>query len=311
VPKKPIDLTGRKFGILTVIHCDLPPRKRILAKCECGKEIKTSSYDLLNGRTSSCGGTLCSTRAQNLIGKTFGFLTVKKIALSKNDRGEVLWLCDCICGNITEVKSYYLTKGLVKSCGCKKEELKAEKFRKPTKDVALTTLYTRYKNGAKNRKLSFEIGKDDFEKIILKPCFYCGLTKSNLLKMQTVFEYREFEYNGIDRVDNLVGYTMDNCVPCCKICNLAKRNLSVEQYFSWINSLVEFRSNMKSSYEVESEIDGTVYKGYYEVSSGKYKTIKVSYCGKIITTALRYSDSAQLAEALLRELVLKSLGYGK
>jgi len=35
-------------------------------------------------------------------------------------------------------------------------------------------------------------------------------------------------YNGIDRVNNTLGYTEENSVPCCKTCNLAKRTLTLE-----------------------------------------------------------------------------------
>jgi hypothetical protein len=54
MPKKPTVVSGI-YGKLTVIHCNLPPRKRILVRCECSKEFATSSYDLLSGRSTSCG----------------------------------------------------------------------------------------------------------------------------------------------------------------------------------------------------------------------------------------------------------------
>ena len=38
------------------------------------------------------------------------------------------------------------------------------------------------------------------------------------------YGHGEFVYNGIDRVDNSVGYTIDNCVSCCGMCNFMKRS---------------------------------------------------------------------------------------
>ena len=38
------------------------------------------------------------------------------------------------------------------------------------------------------------------------------------------------ECNGIDRVDNNIGYTEENTVPCCEFCNRAKLN-NTEEYF--------------------------------------------------------------------------------
>lgn len=72
MPKRPTEVSGR-FGKLEVIHCNLPPRNRVLVRCDCGKEFATRSYDLLNGRTASCGSSECSTRAYHLHGQRFGY----------------------------------------------------------------------------------------------------------------------------------------------------------------------------------------------------------------------------------------------
>jgi hypothetical protein len=45
---------------------------------------------------------------------------------------------------------------------------------------------------------------------ILMPCYYCNI------------EANDTQYNGIDRFDNSIGYTMDNTVTACKLCNLTK-----------------------------------------------------------------------------------------
>ena len=55
---KCIDLTGRKFGKLTVIERAENSRNgksRWLCKCECGNEKTTSGETLRSGKTSSCG----------------------------------------------------------------------------------------------------------------------------------------------------------------------------------------------------------------------------------------------------------------
>jgi len=56
-------------------------------------------------------------KACNLTGKSFGRL----VALNKTDRrsgSHVVWLCRCICGNLTEVRSTDLKIGTTRSCGC-------------------------------------------------------------------------------------------------------------------------------------------------------------------------------------------------
>ena len=41
-------------------------------------------------------------------------------------------------------------------------------------------------------------------------------------------------WNGIDRIDSSKDYTLDNCNPCCQICNIAKRNMPLEKFQLWI-----------------------------------------------------------------------------
>ena len=45
--------------------------------------------------------------------------------------------------------------------------------------------------------------------------------------------------NGIDRIDNNIGYTNENSVPCCKTCNFAKNILSESQFYLWIKKIYE------------------------------------------------------------------------
>jgi 5-methylcytosine-specific restriction endonuclease McrA len=71
----------------------------------------------------------------------------------------------------------------------------------------------------------------------LAPCHYCGLppyTVSHRKKDQA------FVYTGIDRVDNEKGYTPDNVVPCCGVCNFMKGKLGLEQFLAQIKRIHTF-----------------------------------------------------------------------
>ncbi len=58
----------------------------------------------------------------NLLGHTFGRLTViKDEGVDKN--GKSIWLCQCICGNLTRSTTGTLNSGLSKSCGCLQKEI--------------------------------------------------------------------------------------------------------------------------------------------------------------------------------------------
>lgn len=52
-----IDITGNKYGRLTVIRENGKNGKNIiwLCKCDCGKEVSVIAYNLKNGHTRSCG----------------------------------------------------------------------------------------------------------------------------------------------------------------------------------------------------------------------------------------------------------------
>lgn len=43
-----------------------------------------------------------------------------------------------------------------------------------------------------------------------------------------------FVYSGLDRVDSKRGYTLNNVVPACIICNRAKTDLTREEWVAWI-----------------------------------------------------------------------------
>ncbi len=53
-----------------------------------------------------------------MIGKRFGRLLVVE-ETNKRRRREIMWICKCDCGNITQpIAGYYLRSGKTKSCGC-------------------------------------------------------------------------------------------------------------------------------------------------------------------------------------------------
>jgi len=69
--------------------------------------------------------------------------------------------------------------------------------------------YKDYILSAKNRNYTFGLEFNDFKTIVLSECYYCQYSK-------------EEEVNGIDRLNNTIGYEKDNCVPCCEMCNMMK-----------------------------------------------------------------------------------------
>lgn len=44
---------------------------------------------------------------------------------------------------------------------------------------------------------------------------------------------------GVDRVDSSKGYTIDNVVPCCDICNRMKLDKDITEFFDTIKRIYE------------------------------------------------------------------------
>jgi hypothetical protein len=82
---------------------------------------------------------------------------------------------------------------------------------------------------------------EEFQKIVSQPCTYCaGLPKTRGDRD------KNFKYNGIDRKDSKMGYTLVNSVPCCQECNFIKGNrLTPAEMLVVGKALSEFRRRGK------------------------------------------------------------------
>ena len=116
---KAVDLTGKKFGKLTVLYKSGSngPGTVWRCKCECGNVVDVQGYRLTQGNRRSCGCNWHTTKAEDLTGKRFGQLTVIRRAENQNG-AHASWVCKCICGNECTVTSDHLKSGNTVSCGC-------------------------------------------------------------------------------------------------------------------------------------------------------------------------------------------------
>ena len=166
--------------------------------------------------------------AKNLIGQRFGKLEVVS-EYGRNHKRAITWLCLCDCGNSVVRIGSTLIAGKSTSCGCNLYTVDAIKkrsiaLRKPT--APLNKAFRACMQGARVRGLDFQIEIDVFESLTKAPCFYCGEAPSQL--KSSAFD--SYLANGIDRLDNNIGYSLDNCVSCCWNCNTMKRCMSVRDF---------------------------------------------------------------------------------
>lgn len=142
--------------------------------------------------------------------------------------------CLCKCGNVAQVSVSRLASGKAKSCGCLSQAVLQSDISK--REAGIRAVLRVYNYSAKERGLDFSLDRETFERLTTSNCVYCGVEP---LQFQTRFS--EFKYNGIDRVDNTKGYVLENCIPCCKVCNRMKDVLSVEDFKTHINKIITFK----------------------------------------------------------------------
>jgi len=123
-----IDITGERYGRLVAIRPDTSTGKRLwLFKCDCGTERLMPAGRIRSGVTSSCGclrrETTAKSRRRDLLGKSFGRLTVTRKLAERTAHGCVQWECKCECGSVTKATTNSLNRKSKQSCGCLRREL--------------------------------------------------------------------------------------------------------------------------------------------------------------------------------------------
>jgi ribosomal protein S27E len=172
-------------------------------------------------------------KIKTLEGKRFR----KLLVVSRYREGSTTFYnCQCDCGKTTIVTHSNLKSGSTKSCGCLIPETRGGE-RKPLEDVIVKSILGAYKRNAKNRNYIWALEHKHFLSLIKGNCYYCGISPNHKVAWHYKYEKESLPFNGIDRVDNSIGYTTENCVSCCRTCNNAKNNLTIEEFKNWSERL--------------------------------------------------------------------------
>jgi hypothetical protein len=180
-----------------------------------------------------------------LQGMRFEKLTVVSRAGTTNS-GKTKWKCRCDCGKETISQTRHLLEGRRISCGCLK--LDKSRFRQPTQSQVLKNILRNYKNGAKARNYEFSLSNDEFSSLIFGACHYCGNPGHGNQSISYSCNNQKTKvsvaHNGIDRMDNNLGYIKDNCVTCCEICNRSKMRMGFIEFIEYLDRIVTYRINL-------------------------------------------------------------------
>jgi hypothetical protein len=179
-------------------------------------------------------------KREKLEGNRYGRLVVLSYEYD-DDRRRPYYKCLCDCGNEKIIQGHSLKSNKTKSCGC----LRLEIISKSSGEASFNALYSHYKWAAKDRGYSFNLSKDKFKELTSSNCFYCGEEPSKPFSNSM---YRTPYYcNGVDRINNTIGYEENNVVACCEQCNKSKRMMSSEDFISWIKKVYEHQVNYARS----------------------------------------------------------------
>lgn len=102
--------------------------------------------------------------------------------------------------------------------------------------------YMSLKSNAKSRGIAVDIDLNQFIAIASQNCKWCGEPPS--IKTAPKEWQQDIMLNGIDRVFNTEGYTIENSVSCCYNCNRAKSDLPLDVWFYWISNLINKNSDL-------------------------------------------------------------------
>lgn len=157
-------------------------------------------------------------RKINLVGKSFGRLTVTEPAPNKNKR--VAWLCKCECGNTKTILAGLLMVGHTKSCGCLHKEIATNNIRKQHGSGVDNP---NYKHGARAAKhAEYNIWKsmnqrcnnpnyDRFKDYGGRGITVCSEWTNSYESFIADMGPRPSPKYSVERIDNNKGYSPDNC----------------------------------------------------------------------------------------------------
>ncbi len=180
------------------------------------------------------------------VGQYFGKLEIKEILPSTGSGSHVKLRCLChYCNNEKVMAATNIKKR--NSCGCQQRSSvewksagpKTKPWQLPKGESARRNLENQYKRGAEKRNLEYNLKTEDFNKIVTGECVYCGDSLTNTKKGQGKTS-GDYHYTGIDRVDSSKGYTLENSVPCCWMCNNMKHTTCKEEFLSHIEKIYKF-----------------------------------------------------------------------
>ena len=178
-------------------------------------------------------------------GTKYGMLTVVGfVGMSSDKKKQRLIKCICDCGNEKVLVKSKLVQGEIRSCGCLlAESVRVRSTKRSLSEAASFNHYNAYRHGADSRGHEFKISIEEFILCTSGNCVYCGVDPEEFqTRRRDKVVMSGYAANGVDRVDNSIGYIVGNIVPCCSACNKGKGKMSRENFIKMCKAVAAHNS---------------------------------------------------------------------
>lgn len=173
-------------------------------------------------------------------GTRFGNLTIISLEgfIKKREMAyEPVYKCQCDCGKVINLERVRFKYKNTRSCGCLRVKTVYNKYRNSLNitddEFYKGQLYKRYISNSKRRNLTFSLDLELFSELISSKCTYCGREPYSFLRYK--YKDRGLLYNGLDRVNNNLGYIKENVTPCCPQCNFLKGTMNQKEFIDLVH----------------------------------------------------------------------------
>lgn len=177
-------------------------------------------------------------------GDKFGKLTV--LSFSNLQGFHRQWNVVCECGTRKVITGNHMIQGHSTSCGCARRKATSKK----DGHAGFRRVFSQYKANARNRSYEFNLTFENFIAIASQACYYCnggpklfntylnedGSRREKRVTQSTI-DRAWININGVDRKNGESYYEVENCVPCCTICNWMKGDMTEQEFAQHVNKI--------------------------------------------------------------------------
>lgn len=208
---------------------------------KCGT-VKT----VVDKATIGCKEGPCNVAWKDWTGHRFGRLVALEYVPLENRRkskwkrkAKWYWKCQCDCGRIYYKDTHDLIVSGHIECGYCARQHAVAKTTLPDDLAKWHREYRACKKNALTRHYEFSLSFEQYKSICEQPCYYCGAAPDK----HSCGIYK----NGVDRFDNAKGYTVENCVPCCRMCNTIKLDYDYTELIEHLNQMLKIHKKRSTT----------------------------------------------------------------